>query len=171
MNVTLRRLTFAAAVAAVYVCLSLAAAPISFGPMQLRIAEVLCILPFFIPCAKWGLFAGCIIANLIGGAGMPDVVFGSLATLAAAFATSAIRNRPLACLPPAVVNGLVVGAVLAKMYSPSAFSTAFILYAAQIFAGEALVMLALGLPLMYVLPRVKAFSELCCSLGREKNGK
>lgn len=168
---SVRRLTFAAVTAAAYVCLALAAAPISFGPLQLRIAEALCILPFFIPCAGWGLFAGCIIANLIGGAGIPDVVFGSAATLAAAFATSAIKSRPLACLPPAVINGIVVGAVLARLYSPDAFLQAFLLYSAQVFAGEALVLYALGLPLMYVLPKIKAFTQLQKSLGRAKEKK
>lgn len=164
MNLHLRKLTFAAVTGAAYASLSLIAAPISFGPLQLRVAEVLCILPFFVPCTGWGLFAGCIIANLIGGAGPFDVVFGSLATLAAAFLTSVIRQKPLACLPPPVINALVVGAVLAKVYSPQAMSAAFPLYAVQIFAGEAIVLFVIGLPLMYVLPRIKAFDRACAEL-------
>lgn len=166
MRTPIRKITFAAVVAAMYAGLSLAAAAISFGPIQLRVSEALCVLPFFIPCSGWGLFVGCVVANMIGGAGLPDVVFGSLATLLAALATSKIKNRVLACAPPPIINGIVVGAVLAKMYSPGAFWAAYPLYAAQVFAGEAVVMYALGLPLTYLLPKINFFARLQRSLKK-----
>ena len=40
-----------AMIAAIYVALTMVFAPISFGPVQFRIAEALCILPFFTPAA------------------------------------------------------------------------------------------------------------------------
>ena len=57
-----------AAIAAVYVVLTLVFAPLSFGEVQIRFSEALTVLPFFTPAAIPGLFVGCIIANLLGGA-------------------------------------------------------------------------------------------------------
>ena len=80
-------LNFAAVTAALYTALTLIAAPISFGNIQFRISEALCILPYFFPQAIPGLFIGCIFSNLFGGMGIFDIVFGSLATLLAAIFT------------------------------------------------------------------------------------
>ena len=79
------RLTQGAAIAALYVVLTLIFAPISFGPVQLRIAEMLTILPLFTSAAVPGLFIGCLLANLLGGAVIWDVIFGSIATLIGAW--------------------------------------------------------------------------------------
>ena len=87
-NLSLRKLTFAAVVGALYAALTIALAPISYGPLQFRVSEVLCILPFFFPFTAWGLFVGCALANLFGSGLLPDIVFGSLATLLAALCTS-----------------------------------------------------------------------------------
>ena len=52
-------LAYGAAIAPIYVALTMAFQPISFGPVQFRISEALCILPFFTPAAIPGLFVGC----------------------------------------------------------------------------------------------------------------
>ena len=75
----LRRLVRGALIAAIYAVLCAALAPISYGEVQFRISEALTILPLLMPEAIPGLFVGCLIANLIGGAGILDIVFGSLA--------------------------------------------------------------------------------------------
>ena len=62
-----QRLAAAAVVGAAYAALTMALAPISYGTVQFRISEVLCILPYFMPFTSWGLFAGCLIANLLTG--------------------------------------------------------------------------------------------------------
>ena len=82
------RITQGAVIAALYVVLTMVFAPISFGPVQVRIAEALCILPMFTPAAIPGLFIGCLIANLIGGGIILDVIFGSIATLIGAVGRS-----------------------------------------------------------------------------------
>ena len=108
------RITQGAVIAALYVVLTLVFAPISFGPVQVRIAEALCILPMFTPAAIPGLFIGCLIANLIGGGIMLDVIFGSIATLLGAIFTYKLRNsnRFLAPLPPIISNAVIVPFVL-----------------------------------------------------------
>lgn len=61
----------AAMIAAIYVVLTIVGASVSFGPVQLRFAEALTILPYFTPAAIPGLFIGCLIANTLGGAILP----------------------------------------------------------------------------------------------------
>ena len=85
-------LTEAAAIGAIYVVLTLLFAPLSYGEVQIRISEALTILPFFTPAAIPGLFVGCIIANLFGGAIPIDIIFGSIATLLGAVFTYRFRN-------------------------------------------------------------------------------
>ena len=102
--------THAAMIAAIYVVLTFVFAPISFGEVQIRIAEMLTVLPIFTPAAIPGLFVGCIIGNISGGALLPDIVFGSLATLIGAMGTYMLRKLPkgIAVLPPIVANVLIV---------------------------------------------------------------
>ena len=111
-------MTQAAMIAAIYVVLCVVFQPISYGPIQTRIAEALTVLPFFTPAAVPGLFVGCLIANLLGGGILLDVIAGSVATLIAAFATYALRNksRYLASVPPVVANALIIPWVLKHGY-------------------------------------------------------
>ncbi len=110
--------TNAAMIAAIYVALTYVFHPISFGEVQLRISEALTILPVFTPAAIPGLFVGCFLGNLLSGAVLPDVVFGSLATLIGAVGTRMLRNASpfLAPVPPIVANALVVPFVLRFAY-------------------------------------------------------
>ena len=98
------KIALSALIAALYAGLAMALAPLSFGPVQFRVAEALTLLPFFVPEAVPGLFAGCLLA---------DVVLGSAATLAAAWLTSRMPNVWLAAVPPVAVNAAVVGVYLA----------------------------------------------------------
>lgn len=108
----------AAAIGAVYVVLTLIFAPFSFGEIQIRISEALTILPYFTPAAIPGLFVGCIIANLFGGAIPFDIIFGSIATLIGATFTYQLRgkSRWLAPLPPIAANTVIVPFVLYYAY-------------------------------------------------------
>ncbi|MBE6039585.1 MAG: QueT transporter family protein [Clostridiales bacterium] len=106
-----------AVIAALYVVLTMVFAPISFGPVQIRIAEALCIMPLFTPAAIPGLFLGCIIGNLLGGGIMLDVIFGSIATLIGAWIGYLLRsNRWLVPVPAIVSNTLIVPFVLRYGY-------------------------------------------------------
>lgn len=115
-NVTF--LTQAAMIAAVYVVLTFVFAPISFGGVQIRIAEALTILPIFTPAAVPGLFVGCLIGNITGGAILTDILFGSLATLIGAVGTYQMRKSPrlVAVLPPILANTVIVPFILRYAY-------------------------------------------------------
>ncbi len=167
---TIRKITFAAVIAAVYAALTLAFQFMSFGPVQFRVAEVLCILPFFFPFSVWGLFVGCILANIIGPYGPLDVIFGSLTTLIAALCTMAIGRRSrgalaskvLAAAPPVVFNAVIIGAMIAYLESATieAFWPAFISIGLSVGFGELVVMYALGLPALVLLPKMRFYSSL-----------
>ena len=118
-NKSLLFLTEAAMIAAIYVALTYVFAPISFSEVQVRIAEALTILPVFTPAAVPGLFVGCLLGNILGGAVLPDVICGSFATLIGAFFTWRLRNAHpfLAPVPPIIANTLIVPFVLRYAYS------------------------------------------------------
>lgn len=155
LNPKTRRLTRAAIIAALYTALTLLLAPISFGmsgAVQLRVAEALTLLPILLPEAIPALFVGCLLANLLGGAALPDVILGSLATLLAAVLTRLLRkNRPLAALAPVVVNGLVVGALVHVLYTP--FISLW-LCMAYVALGQAIACYGLGFLMLAGLKRV-----------------
>ena len=109
----------AAMIAAIYVVLTIVFAPFSFGEVQVRIAEALTILPVFTPAAIPGLFIGCLIGNILGGALLPDIIFGSIATLIGALFTWQLRNKSkyLAPVPPIIANALIVPFILKYGYA------------------------------------------------------
>ena len=136
-------ITQGALIAALYVVLTLVFAPISFGPVQVRIAEALCILPMFTPAAIPGLFIGCLIANFIGGGIMLDVIFGSLATLIGAVLGYMLRkNRWLVPLPAVMANTLIVPFVL--RYGYGVVDVAIPVLMLQILIGEVIGRYVLG---------------------------
>lgn len=111
-------LVHAAAIAAIYVVLTLVFAPFSFGEIQVRISEALTILPYFTPAAIPGLFVGCLIGNTVGGAIPIDIICGSIATLIGALITYALRrHRMLAPVGPIAANTVIVPFVLRYGYS------------------------------------------------------
>ena len=112
-----RNLVFSALIASIYVVLTLLLRPISYGPIQFRVSEALCVLPYFTPAAIPGVFIGCLISNLLGGAVVMDIVFGSLATLIGAIGSWLLRrNRWLVSLPPILSNTLIIPWVLKFAY-------------------------------------------------------
>jgi uncharacterized membrane protein len=159
-----RQLTIAAAIGALYAALTLGVSVfgITYGPVQFRLSEALCVLPFFFPAASWGLFLGCVLANLLSPYGPLDVVFGSLATLIAALATARMPARWLAPLPPVLCNGLIVGALLSwsETGSGNSFFAAFAFNGLSVAAGELVVCFGLGLPLLILLPKLTFFRDL-----------
>ena len=168
MNIKTRKLITASVIGALYAVLTMALSPVSYGPLQFRVSEVLCILPYFLPFTAWGLFFGCVIANLISAAGILDIVFGSMATLLACLCVAAVgrkgfnlRTEMLACLMPVVWNAIIVGAVLCYALTdlmPWNNLVPFAVYAGDVALGEVVVMYAMGLPLMRYLPKQKFFA-------------
>jgi uncharacterized membrane protein len=137
-------------IAAIYVVLNIIFAPISYGPIQVRIAEALVVLPFIDPSAIIGLFLGCILANVIGPLGMVDIMGGSLCTLVAAYLTYKVKNPKLAPLPPVLINAFGVSIYLHLIFDLPYWIT--VLY---IGIGEVIACYILGYPLLILLIKNK----------------
>lgn len=113
------RLTQGAMIAALYVIFTLIAHAFNLdsGIIQVRFSEGLCILPCFTPAAVPGLFIGCLLANLLSGAAVWDVIFGSIATLIGAVFTRKLRRFGiLSLLAPIISNTLIIPFILAYAY-------------------------------------------------------
>ena len=115
-----RLLTQSALIAALYVVLTYVSgmAGLASGAVQVRISEALTVLPAFTFSAVPGLFIGCLAANLLTGAALWDVVFGSLATLLGALGTYYLgKNKYLAPVFPIVANTAIIPFVLKMVYA------------------------------------------------------
>ena len=146
---TTRSLCLSAVIAALYAALTLLLAPLSFGPLQLRLSEAMTLLPMILPQAIPGLFVGCLIANLYTGM-LTDIIFGSMATLISAIGTYLLRKKPiLAAACPVVANGVIVGLVLALT---SNLPIALIM--AQVAIGE-IGAVAIGMVILCAMKRAK----------------
>ena len=162
-NSSARSLTRAAMIAAIYCALTLMFQPISYGPIQFRISEALTLLPVLTANAVPGLFIGCLLANLLGGAMWYDVVFGSVATLLAAVCSRKLRDLPAAAAAmPVLFNGLIVGPVVYFAYSkaPGGAFSPFLLIKdiGSVAFGEAVICFVLGLALVKMLSGAKNIS-------------
>ncbi len=144
----------AAMIAAIYVVLTVVFAPLSFGEVQVRFAEALTVLPFFTPAAIPGLFLGCLIGNIYGGAILPDIIFGSLATLVGAIITYKLRNKNkfLAPVGPIAANTIVVPLVLRYAYG---ITLPIWIMCLSVGAGEVISCGVLGMILLSALEKYK----------------
>lgn len=144
----INNITRAGIIASVYIALTMIISPIGFGPLQLRVSEALCILPLFSPVAIYGLFVGCLVSNIfLSPLGIIDIVFGSLATLAAAFLTYKMRKTPLLAVSfPVLLNGVIVGGYLSYFFP----QTTMIYCMITVAAGEAVVLYLIGIPFYHM---------------------
>lgn len=154
---TVRDLAFAAIVAALYFVMSYFSGifGMTFGPVQIRFGEALTVLPFLFPAATPGLVVGCFIVNLFSPYSL-DILFGTLATLAACLMTRRAPNRWLAPLPPVLCNAVIVGAECAWYETgfTAAFWPAYAFNAFTVGLGEFVACYVLGSLLLAALPRV-----------------
>ncbi|SMO84701.1 QueT transporter family protein [Melghirimyces algeriensis] len=147
-----RKISMISMIAAIYATLTIALAPLSYGLVQFRISEVLTVLPWLTPLAIPGLFIGALVANLFSPVGFYDVLFGSLASLIAAWLTAKMPAKWLAPLPPVLVNALMIGILLKTVSGLDVTLTAAMLYVG---AGQLAVCYGLGLPFLYVMERFR----------------
>ncbi len=143
-------LTQAAMIAALYVVLTLIASALGLASMQVqvRFSEALTILPYFTPAAIPGVFIGCLLSNLLAGGALLDIIFGSLATLAAAIGTYLLRRfKWLAPVPPIVANTLIIPFVIKAAYGIGPLWLSFL----TVGAGEVISAGVLGMLLLLAL--------------------
>ena len=161
--------TRVALIAAVYTVISLVLAPFSFGPIQVRIAEAMTVLPLIWKPSIWALTLGCFLTNLIGVAtnvtGPIDIVVGTLATFLAAVCTYRLKDNKINGVPvlgilmPVIFNGVFVGIELAWMIPPDHMLTMSLIYGLTVAAGE-LIAVILGWFLVRELEKREVFKKM-----------
>lgn len=145
----------AALIAAIYIVLTALAAgfDLASGAIQVRFSEVLTIMPLFTPAGIPGVTIGCLLANILTGSALPDVIFGTLATLIGAVGTYALRkNRWLAPLPPVISNAVIIPFVLKFAYG---IPGSLLFFAATVGAGEVITCYIFGQILITALKPVR----------------
>lgn len=157
-------LTKASLIAALYIVLviiqllPIPLAGLTFGPVQLRLAEGLTLLPLVESAAIPGLFVGCLLSNLLlaaySGFGLIDIIGGSLVTLLAAYLTSKMRNKYSAMLPPVLLNGLIVSIWVSYFTKVPYWLTVL-----GIGGGELASVLIFGSLILYVYEKATSFKE------------
>jgi len=154
MNPQVRYVARASATAGLYVVLCLALAPLSYGVVQVRVAEGLTLLPLVWPEAVPGLALGALIANAVGPYGIVDIILGSAATALAAYLTWRTRRRRIAPLWPVIINGLVVGSYVPFVAGLEMHGWTVPASIASVALGEAVAVFAVGVPLIRALRRL-----------------
>lgn len=136
---------------------------LAYGPIQLRISEILTILPVFTPAAIPGLTIGCFIAN-IGSFNVADLLFGTLATFSAAWLSRVFKDKNIkgipifAFLPPIFINALVIGFEIAVFYLDSNnFFWGFLVSFFEVGLGQFIVCLGFGIPFYLIVKKHKIF--------------
>jgi len=151
---TAKRLVRTAIIAALYAAVTIALAPISYGPVQFRVSEIMVLLAFFDPFYIGGLTLGCFIANILGPNGVADVIFGTLATFISVYAISLtgkfVKNNKasiiIASLWPTIFNGVIIGLMLNYLYQ-----LPLILSIGEVGIGEFVVVTIVGVPVIKLI--------------------
>ena len=150
----------AAMIAAIYVVLTFIANAFGLAnyAVQVRFSEALTILPYFTPAAIPGLFIGCLLSNILTGCALPDIIFGSIATLLGALGTYTLRRWKW-CAPicPIISNIIIVPLVLIYGYGLliEGLSTlqCFGYYCLTVGVGEVISCGILGMTLLFTLEK------------------
>ncbi len=156
-TVSVRYLTPAAIIAALYVVLTGVSAMLGLasGVMQVRLSEDLTLLPSFTSAAVPGVTIGCLLANLLTGAPLPDIIFGTLASFLGVLGASFLRKyKYLVAIPTIFSNAIIIPLVLQYAYGvPDAFWYLML----TVGAGEVISAGIFGGVLLHVLQKQKLF--------------
>lgn len=170
MKNTTKDLTNIALIAAAYTVVSLILAPISFGNIQVRIAEALTLLPLIYKPSIYGVILGCFLTNLIGAMtgvnllGFLDVFVGTLATTIALYGTYKFKDKKIKGIPlismlfPVILNGIFIGAELSAVLMPNNFVLGFIIFGLEVALGE-LISVIIGYFLIKSMKKNKLFES------------
>ncbi len=149
-------ITRSAVIAALYFCATVFTSALSFGPIQLRIAEALTLLPFIFPEATIGLAVGCALANITSPFGLVDVLIGASVTLVAGFLSSKCKNIFIAALPPVVLNAFIIPIVWSIAGVEQVYITAVI----YMLVSQAIVIYFIGVPVAKTIGSLPAIGAL-----------
>ncbi|MGX4599920.1 QueT transporter family protein [Faecalimicrobium sp. JNUCC 81] len=156
MRQNTKKLTTLGLVAALYAVITLALSGISYGPIQFRMAEVMVLLPLLGKEYILALTIGCFLANVIGPYGVPDIIFGTLATFISTYLVyltgKTMKDKKvhllIASLWPTIVNAIIIGIMLNKF-----LGFPLILSMLQVGFGQFVVITIIGVPLFNMIEK------------------
>lgn len=132
---------------------------LAYGPIQFRLSEVLNVLAVFTPAAIPGLTVGCFLSNIMSYNPV-DMLFGTAATLISAVISYLLRNKKIGKLPflsflsPVLFNSLLIGLEISLFFGDKgAAYPNFILNAAFVALGEAVICFGFGTPFYFFLEK------------------
>jgi len=136
-----------AIIAATYAVLTILLAPISYGPIQFRVSEVMVLLVFIDKRYFTGIALGTFLAGLFSPYGMLDAIVGTLATIVALGGIIGIKHAlgdnfkslVIASLLPTIANGIIIGGLIS--YTAN---IPFLIAALQVAFGEFVVVSIVG---------------------------
>ena len=158
-----KRLCRAGVIASLYVVLTYAFSAFAFGPFQVRPAEALCILPLFFPEAIPALAVGCLLSNILSQYSIYDMIFGSLATLVAAYGTyfigKTVKNTPLKLflggLFPVLLNAIIIPLIILFLAGSGATFSAYLVMVLIFLFTQTVWVYGLGIPLYFSVLRIQ----------------
>ena len=143
-----------AIIAALYAALTWIFSPISYGPIQFRISEILVLLVVLNPKYALSLILGCFIANTTSSLGWYDMLFGTLATALTIIPMIFIRKMPIAALFPVISNAIIVPLELGLAFGM--WKAGFWYNVWTVGLGEFVVLYFLGIPVMSAIAKNEA---------------
>lgn len=156
MKFNVNQITKISVIAALYAVITIVLAPISYGPIQVRVSEALTLLPFFLGSpAAFGLWIGCVLANYIGGYGAIDIIFGAGITLIAGLLTARASSLYKGAIYPVVLNAFGVALILYLQLGLPYWITVL-----QVGIGQLIAVFILGIMLMKILKRYELFNKI-----------
>lgn len=170
-----RKIALSGVIVSIYAAMCLVLAPFSYGPVQVRLAEVLTLLPVLCAEAVPGVAVGCLIANIFTGS-IWDMAVGTAATFAAALCTRALRNvrlrnvPVLSAAPPVLFNAVAIGAMLTRLYFPAHSPAGVWLFNMLTVGAGQLVSCAAGLALVVAIEKNPAALRLFRQTGANGRG-
>lgn len=161
---TAKKVCRAAIVAAMYVALTCVFGPFAYGPLQIRPAEALCLLPLFFAETVPALYIGCMLANLFSGYGAYDIFIGSAVTLLAAVCTYLIGKVckktwvriAVGGLFPVLFNAVVIPFIIVFLSTVGEASVAaYFLNFGSLLLTQSLWIYALGTPMYLFVAKMR----------------
>ncbi|MDY3117924.1 MAG: QueT transporter family protein [Peptoniphilus sp.] len=154
---TTRRIATMAVIAAIYYALTVVFAPISYGPIQFRVSEILNLLAFYNPAFAPGIVLGVFLSNISSPLGMYDLFFGTFHTAISLFFMCKFHKKWVASLMPALFSW-IIGLELVLAFGGGIIG--FLTMSLSVAASEVIICTLISLPVYEALDRNAAFRSI-----------
>ncbi len=158
-NFPAERLAKIAVIAALYFALTVAIAPLAYGPVQFRFSEILVLLCFFNKDYCYSMVIGCALSNLFSPMAVLDVPVGTLATFIAVILIYKSKNLIISSVFPVILNGLIIGAEI-TILTPEKNIPLLFANMGTVALGELVVVTVIGVPIFYLLKKNEIVMKL-----------